>query len=592
MMKLLLAKLTLLSLLISFAAPVSNAQRSRPRKPMNTETLAARATRLADEYVAEYVSRFPEQAELSGLPVTRHDGLTDNSMAALKSWQSLEDGWARELASMKLADLEGRPEWVTLGFLKEAVESSRQSRVCRYELWPANQLSGWQANFAQLSDVQPVGSDQNRSDALARFGKLPRYLDTEIDNLREGARLGYTTPKRNVQLVVEQLEQILKLPVEQLPFYSPTMRDSSADFKQAWTKLLTNEIRPAIERYRDYLKNDYVNHARVSLAITAIPNGAACYDASFRSSTTLTRTGRETFNLGMRRVERLRAEAMEIARTKLGINDLKTLVDRIRTDPANKFSSRDELLEFARAAVERAKNKLPQWFSTIPRTSISVEPYPAFMENTSPDSYWPAPPDGSRTATYRISLFRFADTPRSNAEVTAFHESYPGHHLQIGLALERPSAHLITRLVGNSGFIEGWARYAENLAEEMGLYSSDYARANRRLWPSRGMVVDPGLHLFGWTRDRAVAFMVESGRMSEREAENTVDRIAVWPAQLTAYDTGAMEFFALRDEARAALGQRFDIREFHDVVLSSGSITLPMLRERVERWIRSKRRAS
>jgi uncharacterized protein (DUF885 family) len=211
------------------------------------------------------------------------------------------------------------------------------------------------------------------------------------------------------------------------------------------------------------------------------------------------------------------------------------------------------------------------------------------MEREANDGYWPAAEDRSRPAKYQISLYRFADTTRSNAEITAFHEAYPGHHLQIGLALERLAAHAITRLVGNSAFIEGWARYAEALAEEMGMYSSDYARANRRLWPARGMVVDPGIHLLGWTREQATAFILESGRFPPDTAAGAVDRIAVWPGQLTAYDTGALEFFALREQASKALGERFDIREFHDVVLGNGSVTLPMLREQVRIWLESKK---
>ena len=165
------------------------------------------------------------------------------------------------------------------------------------------------------------------------------------------------------------------------------------------------------------------------------------------------------------------------------------------------------------------------------------------------------------------------------------HETYPGHHLQDSVAGEIPAAHPITRLVFNDGYGEGWARYSEALAEEMGLYSSDYALANRRLWPGRGMATDPGIHLFGWSRERAAEFMAESGRMTPDEADATVDRIAVWPAQFTAYDTGGLEFFALRAEAERALGSGFDIRAFHDAVLGNGSVTLPMLRQQVEAWI-------
>ena len=556
-----------------------------PNSPAESR-LADEPTRLADDYVREYVARFPEGAELSGLQVERHDGLTDNSLAALADWQRFEDRLAERLAPLRLADFEGRPEWVTLGFLQEAVASSRQARVCRYELWPVNQLSGWQAFFSQLADTQPVGSEAARADALARWSRLPRYLDTEAANLREGVRLGYTVPKGNVRLVVEQLDGLLETPVEDWPFYSPARRDTDAAFVAAWRELLSGQVLPAVRRYRDYLRDEYLPAAREVIAITANPDGEACYQASFRAQTTLDRPGAETFRLGRERVERFLAEALAIGRQEFGTSDLPSLVERLKSDPANRFSSREELLAFARAAVERARQGVGGLFSRMPKATMTVEPYAAMLERTASDSYWPAAEDGSRPATYRITLFRYADTTRANAEITAFHEGYPGHHLQISLVQEQTSAHPITRLVGNAGFSEGWARYAEALAEEAGLYSTAYARANRRLWPSRGMVVDPGIHLFGWTREQAVAFLVESGRFGRQEAEAGVDRIAVWPAQLTAYDTGAMEIFALREQAERALGARFDLRAFHDTVLGSGSITLPMLRQKVESWIR------
>jgi uncharacterized protein (DUF885 family) len=555
---------------------------------LTTASGAADVTKLADTYVAEFKASFPESATFSGLTLDRHDGLTDNSQAAIAKWDAFEDRMAAELAKLDSASFRGKPEWVVLGFLREAVESDRQTRVCRYDLWPVNQMSGWHVTFTQLAAIQPVGSDKARSEALARWRKVPRYIDTEIENLRIGLRQGYSTPKRNVELVIEQLDGLLAQPVDKWPIYGPAARDGSADFAKAWTQMLSGDMKPAIERYRDYLKKEYLAKARASIAITANPRGADCYQAAFRSYTTIERPAKETFELGSQRVRKNLASALEIGRTKLNANDLPSLVKRLNDDPANHFKSRDELLEFARAAVARAKGEMPKWFPRVPRAQLTVEPYPEMLERTASDSYWPAAEDGSRPAMYRITLFRYPQTTRANAEITAVHEAYPGHHLQISIAQERPNAHPITRLVGNSGFAEGWARYTEALAEEMGLYTSDYARANRRLWPARGMVVDPGLHLFGWTRERALDFIRESGRFEADAGEQLVDRIAMWPAQLTAYDTGALEFFALRCAAEKALGDRFDIREFHGVLLENGTITLPMLREHVHAWLEKK----
>lgn len=549
--------------------------------------MAADVTKLADQYVAAIKESYPESATFSGLALERHDGLMDNSQAGREKWEAFEDRIAREVAAIDSSTL-GKPEWLIHGFLREAVEAGRATRVCRNDLWSVNQMSAWQVWMTQLAAIQPVGSGKARSEALVRWRKVPRFIDNEIANLRLGLRSGYSTPRRNVGLVIGQLDQLLALPVEQWPLYDPATRDGSPDFKKSWAALLTAELTPAIKRYRDYLRNEYVGKARESIAIAANPNGEACYQASFRSYTTIDRPAKETFDLGSQRVQHNLAAALEIGRTRLAASDLPALLERLKGDPANHFKSREELLGFARAAVARAQTEMPKWFVRVPRAELVVEPYPEMLERTASDSYWPAAEDGSRAAMYRITLYRYAQTTRANAEITAFHEAYPGHHLQLSIAQERPQAHPITRLVGNSGFAEGWARYSEALAEEMGIYTSDYARANRRLWPARGMVIDPGIHLFGWTREKAIEFARESGRFEDDALEQLVDRIAVWPGQLTAYDTGALEFFALRCQAERALGDRFDVREFHAVLLENGTVTLPMLREHVRGWLKKK----
>jgi len=569
----------------------ASAEKHASSAATSVDELARRTTHLADEYVAEFTRRFPDQAELNGLRLATHDGLTDNSLPVLSAWYKHEDRWSQQLRTMDGSTLLGRPEWVTFGFLKEAVESSRQLRVCRNELWPVNQVIGWLPSMVQLAGIQPVGSAQARAEALARWQQLPRYLDTEVVNLKAGVRSGYTTPHHNVELVIEQTDQLLAMPLEDWPFYGPAKRDGTTEFKRQWTTLLLTRIKPAIERYRAYLHDEYLNRARTDIAITAHPNGEACYRASLRRQTTLDREGSEVFERGNAEVERNLQDALNIGRTKLGTGDLQSLVKRISEESANRFTSRDEELAFAHSAVARAMGTSSQWFERLPHAELVVEPYPPMLEKSvGTDSYWPAAVDGSHPGMYRITLYWFKTATRSNGEITAFHEGYPGHHVQLGLASELPAAHPITHLVPNAGFTEGWGRYAEILAEEMQLYSSDYARANRRLWPARGMVVDPGIHLYHWTRERAIAYVAESGRFPGA-ADAIVDRAIVWPAQLTAYDTGALEILAVREQAQATLGKDFDIREFHDVVLGTGGITLPMLREKVTRWLMSKRAA-
>jgi len=549
------------------------------------EGLAARVTAMADEYIKEALARFPEQAAFLGLAGAPQDRLTDNSLVALRAWQEKEDRWAAELSRIEASSLWGRPEWLTYGYLREIVEASRAARIARSELWPVNHMSGWQAGLAQLAAIQPVGTPEKRAQALTRWRMVPRYIDTEISNLREGLRLGFTAPKLTVRLVIGQLDALLGAPVESSPFSSPAMRDETPEFREDWQRLLANAINPAIRSYRDFLDKEYLLGARDSIGISALPKGPEIYRALFRSATTLDRPAEETFKLGQEAVQRYEAEAASIGQEIAGSSDLAVIRARMMSDPANYFNDREELLAFSRDAVERARLTMPQWFLTVPKADVIIEPIPDFLEKTASSGYESAAADGSRPGTYRINLYQSEKQMRSTAEITACHETYPGHHFQISVAMEQPAGHLITRIPVSGGYIEGWARYSEALAEEMGLYTSAYARIGRRLWPAHGMVVDPGIHIMGWTRQQAIDFVFATGRFSEHEAESLIDRVIAWPAQLTSYDTGALEFFALRKKAEEALGSRFDIKAFHDQLLKYGSVTLPMLREVIERWV-------
>ena len=546
---------------------------------------AARVTALADEYVHAYVRTFPVSAELSGFADARRDRLDANAPAALRAWQAREDGWAGELARIDGAALWGRPEWMTYGFLREAIEAARGLRVCRTEWWPVNQMSGWQTYLPALAEAQPVGSPQARRDALRRWSALPGWLDAEMRNARAGLAQGYSTPRPAAEVVRRQLDGLLALADSASPFWSPAVRDSSPQFREEWRRLVARHLRPAFVRYRDFLAREYLPRARASLAVSAHPNGAACYRAFFRAHTSIERPPAETFQLGQAAVARNQAEMREVGRRIAGTDDLNALIVSLDSAPGAAFRDREEQLAYVRDAVERARHAVSGWFGRLPDAPVVVEPYPAFLEQGTFDRYEVAPEDGSRPATYRINLREPTKATKARAEITAFHETYPGHHLQMALA-QSLGAHPITRLVGTSAFGEGWARYAEGLAETMGLYRSPQAPLARRAWPAHGMVADVGLHLLGWPGDRVAAYVAE-GRIVPpgTEMEQLVLRFAVLPGQITAYDTGALEIYALRAEAERALGPRFDLKAFHDRVLANGAITLPMLRESITRWI-------
>lgn len=542
---------------------------------------------IADRYYAWTLERFPEQAYFAAVEIERHDGLLDNSPAALAAAQAQEDAFLAEIQAIDAAELAGTPEWIARALLEQSLRSSVARRVCREELWNVNQMGGWHSAYSQLATLQPVDTPELREQALARWSRFARFVDQEIANMMNGVEQGYTVPKTVAERVIAQMDGLLALETDASPFYSPAIRANDEAFSAALREIVETDIVPAVRRARDYLQDEYLPLAREALTITAIPNGAECYEAMLRSYTTIDRSGKDVYELGQQTVAANKAGVIELGRTAYETEDFAEIIQRAKNDPNDRFESEEELLEFSKAMVERAAVEMPNWVGNMPEQAVAVVPFEEHEEGTGRSAHY-NPGNDSRPAEYRIPLDKPEEQSRGGAETVAFHEAWPGHHLQVATFQAVDGLHPVTRLIWFSGPGEGWARYSEALAEEMGLYESVTGPITRRAWPARGMVVDPGIHLFGWTREQAVEYMNEAGRFPESMGDQMVDRIAILPGQLTAYDSGGLEILALRRQAEEALGEDFDIREFHDTVLENGTIPLGYLRQHVEAWIAEK----
>ena len=564
-----------MSLLAAALLPAGTAADVAASKSLNS---------LADRYYEFRLSTRPEIAYMSGVEIERHDGLYDNSPQALAREQAVEDELLRNLEPFDESTMRESIDWITFGFLKQALTSARDLRVCRNELWAVSQMSGWQLGYTRLAAQQPVGEPGLRQQALARWARLPAYIDQEISNLKAGLAAGYSAPKAAVRRVIDQFDGLLAIPAEKSPFASPAQRDPDEAFSRQFIALVANEILPAMQRYRDFLADVYLEKARSALAVTANPDGRACYEASLRSYTTLQRSPEEVFELGRRTVAANRAKDEALGKAAYGQNDFTQIMEKIKNDPEDKYTSREELLEFSRAAVKRSHEAIPAWFGRVPDREALVEPHPAYQDGTGVSARY-EPGSDTRPGIYRVTLYEPEKQGRGGAEATAFHEVWPGHHLQVALAQEIEGLHPVTRISWYSGMGEGWARYSESLAAEMGLYETTSGPIGRLAWPARGMVVDPGIHLKGWSREQAIEFMGRAGRMTDTELDEMVDRIAVLPGQLTSYDSGGLEILALRALAEERLGKEFDIREFHDRLLENGTVPLEMLRSHMEDWL-------
>jgi uncharacterized protein (DUF885 family) len=560
-----------------------------PASAPAVDDLARRVTALADAYVKEYFDAFPYQALTSGATDRHPDQLVDHSLPALRRWEQREDQMLAELKQIDAAPLDGRPEAVTYKFLQNQLEAAEGFRVCHMELWNVSPTyTGWQADFAVAAGLQATATDDDQRHALSRFSQLAKYLDDEIANLQEGVRQGYTAPRHNVEVVISQMDAMLAAPVSESPFVQMAKADAAA-FRTALAKQESATIRPAIKRYRDYLKTTYLPAARTSIGVSANPKGAECYRAAVRTYATVDMTPQAVHDLGRAQMAQIHAELREMG-AAFGTSDPLELLKRVKNDPKYRFKNRAELIAYAEAAVERARQALPSAFGRLPKAPVIVEPYPPYLEKSAPGGQSVPPTADGKPGKYLINAYNPTEQSKAGLESTAFHETYPGHHLQGAIALERAGLHPISRYFFLSGFGEGWALYTERLAEEMHLFSSDMdrigERSNEALRAAR-LVVDSGMHALGMSRQEALDYMLAHTTSTPSFAAAEIDRYIAVPGQATAYMIGNLEIRKLRTEAERTLGPKFDLRAFHDLVLEDGALPLWVLREKVERWVKA-----
>ena len=560
------------------------------------EQVAKDVNAVADNYLHSYLDAFPENALAIGARDPHPSQLGDHSLAALKKWEQREDELLARLKQIDIKPIQDDPEGVTYRFLQHLMEAAQGFRVCKGELWNVSPTwTGWQANLPVLAGMQSTTQPAAQQDAFARWSQVPKWLDDEIANLQEGLKQGYSAPKGNVTSVIGQVDAMLAAPIKDSPFVQMAKAGAPASFRTRLEELEKTQIRPAIAKYKTFLTTTYLPAAREAIGVTANPQGQACYGAAVKYHATVDMTAQQIHDLGLAQMAKITAEMKEIGRRSFNTDDPKALLTLVKTDPKYRFKSRDELIKFAEAAVERAKNAMPKAFGNVPSAPVIVEPYPAFLEKTAPGGQAVPPTADGKPGKYLLNAYKATEQSRAGLESTAFHETYPGHHLQGAVALEKENLHPIQRYFFLSGFGEGWGLYSERLADEMGLFSSDVDRlgllSNEALRAAR-LVVDSGMHALGWTRQQAIDYVLAHTTETDARAAAEIDRYIAVPGQATAYMIGSLEIRKLREEAKAKLGDRFDIKAFHDVVLEDGSLPFWVLRLKVNRWIADELKAA
>ena len=559
--------------------------------PAPQESDAADSARLvAKEFVDGYYHQFPEEAYEVGYPETPMDRLGDRSAAAMTAWRVKEDAWLARLAAIDPGQLEGTDAGIPYAFTRDRLEASVARRVCHTSEWNISPTwTGWQSMLSSTFAQQPVGTDAERATALTRLRAVAPYLDTEVANARAGMKAGYLAPASNVRAVIAQADAMLAGAPDTSPFYDPAARSKNTVFSKEVGTLIVESINPAIRRYRDFLQKEY--RGREAVGVSANPDGAACYAASLRFHTSLSVEPKTVHDTGLQELARIEAEMAQIARDHFKTRDVKALLNRLRTDRQYTFKTEDDVLAYARAAVDRAESKVRDWFGFVPDAKLIVKPFPAYQKASGGGFYASGSQDGTRPGTYELGTYKPETISKVGMEATAFHESYPGHHLQMSVALFGKGVHPVLRYIYVSSMAEGWGLYAERLADEMKLYSSEVDRLGMlsgQAFRAARLVVDTGLHTMGWTRDQAITYMFDHSAESRAYIATEIDRYLAVPGQATSYMIGRLEIQKLRSDAQRKLGARFDIKGFHDVVLRDGAVTLPMLRMAVARWVRER----
>ncbi|MDX1508306.1 MAG: DUF885 domain-containing protein [Woeseiaceae bacterium] len=548
---------------------------------------ADKVNEIASEFVDTYYAQFPEEVYEVGYPDAPQDRFGDHSPERLAAWNSNVDAWLAQLDAIDVSKLAGTPAAVTYVFTRERLQAIVDRRVCKMDLWNVSPTwTGWQFSIISTLAVQAVGTAEERDAALARVADIDRFLDTEIANLQQGLDKGYTAPQNNVERVIEQVTSLIDTPVDESPFSAPARNSDDAEFVAAYHEIVADEVVPALIRYRDFLANNY--EGRNVIGVSANPNGEACYAASIRYWSSLGMEPMDIHRAGLSEMSRIQSEMLHIARTHFGTDDLKGLFEQLRTNPEYTFGSEQEMLDYVQAAVDRGRAEVGNWFGNVPPVDVVVVPSPAYEKDSGGGFYSAGSADGSRPGTYQVGTYNPQGISKAGQESTAFHESYPGHHLQVTLALLNSDLHPVLRFMFISGSVEGWALYTERLADEMGLYSSELARLgmlSNEAYRAARLVVDPGIHVLGWTRQQAIDYMLENTAEGYDSIASEIDRYAAVPGQATSYLIGSLEIQRLRRHAETMLGDKFDIKEFHDRLLANGGVTLPMLATTVDQYI-------
>jgi uncharacterized protein (DUF885 family) len=467
------------------------------------------------------------------------------------------------------------------------------------DLLPLNQMSGLPMDLAVYGSgtgPQPFVTAKDYDRFLARVREFPRWADGAIAHMRDGMARGITLPRPAVLKVVPQLREIVTARLEDNIFWAPIInfpKDMSAAERtritDAYRAALTQEVLPAYTRLADFVERDYLPAARTTVGWSDLPDGANWYRWRIRQSTTMDMAPEQIHAIGLAEVARIRGEMLAVKEQVGFKGDLDAFFHYLEQDPRFYFSDETELLGAYRDVKRRIDALLPKLFADFPKADYEIRPVEPFRAASAAGASYQAPSaDGKRPGIFYINTFNLKAQPRFGLETLSLHEAAPGHHFQIAIQQELTGLPRFRRFNGYVSYSEGWALYAESIGKELGLFTDPYqwyGRLSDEMLRAMRLVVDTGLHAKGWTREQAIAYMLENSSLAESDVTAEVERYIVWPGQALGYKLGQLHISALRAKAEARLGDAFDVREFHSQVLRDGAVPMDVLSAKIDRWI-------
>jgi uncharacterized protein (DUF885 family) len=570
-----------------------------PAQPASVDANRKALNALFEEYWKANMERDPEFASTLG-DKRWNDRITDYSVKAENAWLAREQNFMMQLAAIDTAGLTGQEKISRDLLLREFADDAEAQHFKEWEM-PLNQMGGIHTTYPQLVAQLIFSSVKDYDDWIARLHAIPKAFDQVTENMSIGMDDHRVPPRYLLQKALEQVKQLanekpedspLAMPIKHFPATIP-----AADRERIKTETLDaigKEVLPAYKRFARFLEVSYIPAGRTEPGISALPDGAKYYAFSIRRTTTTNLTAEQIHQIGIDEVKRDEAEMLAIAQ-KLGFADLKSFRASFKTNPKLHPASPDALMESYRGYLTPMKAKLPQLFGRLPKAPLEVAPVPEYMEKDQTQAYYEeGTPDGSRPGRVYVNRYHAADRNLYSVEAVAYHEGLPGHHLQISIAQELDNVPTFRKHEGYTAFVEGWGLYSERLGKDAGFYQdpySDYGRLEADIWRAIRLVVDTGVHSKHWTRQQMVDYFHEHSAIDETNIQAEVDRYIAWPSQALAYKIGQLKILELRNRAKKALGNNFDLRAFHDQVLDAGALPLDVLSERIDAWIAEQKAA-